>query len=346
MPGVDWYYTAFHFDQTGAGAASPVTRMSDQGSVSDRQVAWPPTDVTWWAPTDIEIMFRGARVGYTNLGVQRLTEKVTTLEADPVKYPVRLRPTVGLVPIEVVVMRSPNHPMTEVTRDQQLAFWDQVATTPFTSRIVDSHGRLTSLSVQFPDWVYSDTEGRGLYINEGLDAYTPDSAWSWVGERNGRACGVQFRLVNFFYKDTDNKHVFPQKQANPGNDTETDDLFGGGAHDDSPCRQNLDEARSDPRHRPGTVVMIFMEKVSFSSTAHIGQGMINENAACVQRNTQGNPNLIAHELGHAAGLLDVCPNGNEKMMCSGGAGQPYPNEQQCTHLESWAQSLSTFFARP
>lgn len=345
MPGVDWYYTAFHFDQTGAGVAHPSTRMSDQGSVSDRQVAWPPTDVTWWAPTNIDIMFRGARVGYTNLGVQMLTEKVSTLEADPSKFAVRLKPTVGLVPVEVVVMRSPNFPMTNVTRDQQLAFWDQVATTPFTSRVVDGDGRFTSLSVQFPDWVYEVQQPRGLYLNEGLDAYTPDSAWSWVGEQGGRACGVQFRLVNFFYKDTDDKHVSAQRalQGEP----ETPQKFVYETFDDQPCYQNASAIRDDPRHRPGTVVIVFMQRVGFPTAPEIGRALPGLDSACVPALSNPYPNIIAHELGHLGGLPDTtsCPAGNQ-MMCSGGAGGPYPNLQQCQVMESWAQGRSSFFARP
>lgn len=165
------------------------------------------------APLNFEV--HGARLGYQPQRVRfTRTDADTGASAAATTTFVQLDPSVDLVPIQVVVLYSKDHPLLEARLPAQLAFWDQVAlSTSYSTSNLGPLRRYTTRTltptpqrVDVPAGVeflnrISPVAYPGTYVFQ--NALTPDAQW--------RDCGVQFRLVNYVEIEVPNKNTAPRR---------------------------------------------------------------------------------------------------------------------------------------
>ena len=358
---IQYRNSKFYFNVAAEGAADS-NGLSLWGSV-DVDSMYPnfdtysgdPGSLLWIAPQTVgrPLVGRGARVGYKNwngrLRSQRRNGQMVSASS---AFKIRLDPDVALVPIEVAVMVSPSYRITNAdgspgdlsTADlrHQLAYWDQVEDGE-TSNVYEG-ADLAKTTNSKSLWMRKNQ--RGLYsMNSWGNQYTPDSAWSWVGEQGGAVCKVQFRIVNFIVVEVDDRQTFP-KRWESGVQEEDPAHYLAGTLDDRPCRDNEVSVRAHPNHMPGIPVVSFMVAPHFGDSNERGRALESEQFVCVSSNTSSMPNIIPHELGHLAGLPDSSAScgTSSSMMCSEGGGDPFPTQGQCDAVRTWGQSINNALA--
>lgn len=294
-------------------------------------------------PAHVDLQASGLRIGYTPLLVQLF--QVEPDHSSPTVFQavrVRLDPDVALVPIEAVVVFHDkdqsgrlNDGMEQQTIPQQLALWDHLSPAQTSNATDAQFGELTS-AIHVMTRYRRDSEG--IY-HVGTQA-APDTVWA--------ACGVQFRLVNYFELQVPVRNVYPSR----GNG-DADRQWPIGTVDDVPLQENADLVKRDPRHMEGAITAIFMGRAGFSDAPEVGRALSSRQVIGVSlAETRGTDAIIAHELGHLSGLGDA--QGNEKdaagkpkfdVMVQVGPGV-HPTEAECLGIKKWARNFKKFFDAP
>lgn len=318
------------------------------GSVSNEELPARPDAEGHYAsdqpPAAVALHAHGLRVGFKPLLVQLF--QIEPDHSSPTRFTTlraRLDPDVALVPIEAVVLFHEKDAQGHLTGmqqqrlPQQLAVWDHMPAVETTNVTEGQYGELTSVSHAMR-WHRRDKD---LQYAVGTQT-APDTVWGF--------CGVQFRLVNYFELQVPARNVFPAR----GNADENPDQFWPAeTHDDRPLRENLSRVQRDPRHRNGTVVAIFMQRVGFADAPEVGRALVGSNAIGVSltdnRSTKG---VLAHELGHLSGLRDGDASAKDAagnplfdVMVNPGPGVK-PTAAECDPIKRWADSFKGFWTRP
>lgn len=289
-------------------------------------------------PASVDLQAIGLRVGPTPLFAQlaQIEPNHTSPYFEALR--IHLDPAVALVPVEAVVVFHDKDPdghlgngMDQQTRPQQLALWDHLSPAD-TSNIYDGNfGELTMathIMRQYP----RDSEGRYQVGTQ----KAPDTIWA--------ACGVQFRLVNYFELQVPFRNVVPSVGGDPATQ------WPQGTFDDQPLEENADLVKCDPRRMDGPVLAIFMRRVSFPEAPETGRALASRNVIGVSlTENRGTDAIIAHELGHLSGLGDA--KGTEKeasgkpmfdVMVQVGPGL-HPTAAECAKIKPWADKFKPIF---
>lgn len=320
------------------------TAPNNAGSLNDVFFSWPNAPGTFTAGTATDKFTaegRGLRVGYAPLTVEprKLLPDESLVSTGPA-VTVQLDSTVHLVPIQVIVLTSDAVPK-KTRLGHQLAIFDQIQD-PEVANFYDAttmeraktQRAFFSLVPGDPPIPWMNRSAEGFYNVIGLD--TPDSAWA--------SCKVQFRLVNYFEMQVDEKHMLPRKVQQGAAEENDPKYFSAFDSNNLPCVQNVAAAAADSRFMANVTPIIFMERTSFETSAEDGRRVVTSvsSGICVRRG--GPRNVIAHELGHEAGMGDcTCNTEGCKMMCTVGAGSAPATEAECTGMRTWAQGKSSVF---
>jgi hypothetical protein len=186
-----------------------------------------------------------------------------------------------LVPIQVVVLRSPTYPSSRVTLTSQLALWDRIATETDHSSATNGNGELTEDNRSLTPWVRGGEHGPGTALVAGW--YIPDDIWL--------ACNIQLRLVNFLELTVDDTVAAP----NEG------DL-------QVPIHRDWNLVQQLSGFIPNIPTELFVARCTpvgvttpGSLTEPLGISLPGEGVACVST-YQNSSEVPAHEIGHV--LLD------------------------------------------
>jgi hypothetical protein len=281
----------------------------------------------------VTLVSNGLRVGYSPVEFQLfVTQPNRQRQIGAFPAELVLDPSVLLVPVQVFVLFSTEHPKT-TSLSEQLALWDRVPTV--TQRtVLDEPGQLDAVVSFMSNWVQG---GEGLPGNAGLGPQRfilPDDVWC--------RCKIQFRLVNYTELQLDDASVSPK-------DT--------GQGLQAPLLQNLRTIRAHQNFIQNVPTMVFTSLCTPFGVAPLGtlftptgitlpgQAIGCVSMASPQRHT------IVHELSHL--ILDtsdhaVCVQGDyskNNVMCETGGAQVI--DEQCSSASSHirSQKWSELFPR-
>jgi hypothetical protein len=287
---------------------------------------------------------RGARIGYTPLEIHgAMYDRRDANQRRTMSKFVKLDPRVYLVPVEVWVTASDNYPANDQRVDYQAVLWDQVQkvkTASFsepnvgTVKTTHTEGE-TAEGARIDTWIEPTLEPatkEPVYgVRSGL--FTPDSIYA--------SCGVQFRLVQFRVVKVPDRVAFPIRHTTEGK-PEDDQHYESTALNDRPCRDRADAVLNHPDHRPGRVVITFTERPEFPTSSAF-ERVVSVGGEKVVCGTMKTPigitgTVLAHEIGHVAGLPDCEASDRCRLMVSKGGGFPPPTASECGEIRRWARS--------
>lgn len=249
---------------------------------------------------------------------------------------VKLDPSVDLVPVQVVVMRSANYPaLTDLAR--QLAIFDQIhAPTP----VYVSNGQTGEFetvlrgSVPGVTWAAPRNDAQVSYPLYYANGYaSPDSVWA--------RCGVQFRLINYFEMTVPDKLMYP-KEGDSNVPPEDPTYFPDGTWHGTPCTNRAALVEADPRNMNLIPTLIYSTRESFHGAVEVARAI--PGTVCAPFSAGVYPTLLAHEFGHLGGLPDCSSNLSTcRLMESAGGGVAPPTDSECAGIKAWAHDRSNYF---
>lgn len=289
---------------------------------------------------------RGLRVGYTPLEVHgAMYDRRDANQRRTLSKFVKLDPRVYLVPVEVWVTASANYPANNQRLNYQGMLWDQLqhtnvsaSTEPNIGRVKTKHTPgITAEGGRIETWMEPaiDSSSKEPVYPVNSDLFTPDSIYA--------ACGVQFRMVQYRVVNVLDRVAFPLRYNDPKLPAD-DQHYEDGTFDDRPCRDRAGLVVDHPDHRPGRLVVTFTERPEFTDTkvfervVRVG----SENVVCgTMKTTQGiSGTVLAHEIGHVAGLDDCNASDTCRLMVSEGGGSPPPTPRECGVIRRWARGMA------
>jgi hypothetical protein len=252
------------------------------------------------------------------------------ISAFPVK--IELDPSVLLVPVQAVVLRSPTAPNSGVSLESQLALWDRISTVHHRQNVTHPNGELTSAVRLIRPWI------RGGELSPTLVSgwYAPDDVW--------QACGIQLRLVNYLDIQVGDNVTLPGREGTL----------------ETPLRTLIMPiVEQQPGYIAKIPTVIFTPRCTpleagVGTDLPLGISLVDRGVACVSTN-QSSQEVPAHELGHlflGSQLHLSCdsvqtgagPGDAANLMCPAGGGASL-TPQQCSRAREVVSKWANFFPR-
>lgn len=172
--------------------------------------------------------------------------------------------------------------------------------------------------------------GRGsLGTNPVNSLHTPDSALA--------SCGVQFRMIQYREITVPSRVAYPIRALSPGVDNDT--TYPSAALDDAPCYDRRTLIEIGGEHDGSNVLTVaFSERAGFDDSAEASRRI--SGLVCTSMTPRNaSQAVLAHEIGHAAGLIDPSvsgPTATVRLMVAGGGLLP-PTPAECGAIRRWAR---------